>query len=94
MRPVRSVIPASPADNPLPTYASERARSENLMRKWVEEGDAPQVVADMVVKAATAKKPKLRYAAGKQSRQVRSLRRYLPERLVDGILRKFNGLPA
>lgn len=82
------------ADQPLPIYASERARSENLMRKWVEEGDAPQVVADTVVKAATAKKPKLRYSAGKQSGQVRALRRYLPERVIDGILRKFNGFPA
>lgn len=82
------------ADRPLPVYASERARSEALMRKWVETGDAPQVVADMVVKAATAKKPKLRYSAGKQSRQVRSLRRYLPERLVDSLLRKVNEFPA
>jgi short-subunit dehydrogenase len=82
------------ADQPLPVYDSERARSEALMRKWVEAGDAPQVVADMVVKAATAKKPKLRYSAGKQSRQVRSLRRYLPERLVDSILRKVNEFPA
>jgi NAD(P)-dependent dehydrogenase (short-subunit alcohol dehydrogenase family) len=82
------------ADQPLPAYASQRARSENLMRKWVEEGDAPQVVADMVVKAATAKKPKLRYSAGKQSGQVRALRRFLPERLVDSILRKVNEFPA
>lgn len=82
------------ADQPLAAYASERVRSENLMRRWVEAGDAPQVVADMVVKAATAKTPKLRYSAGKQSRQVRSLRRFMPERLVDGILRKFNGFPA
>jgi hypothetical protein len=48
----------------------------------------------MVVMAATAKKPKLRYSAGRQSRQVRSLRRFMPKRLVDRILRKVNGLPA
>ncbi len=82
------------ADQPLPAYAAERARSEKLMRKWVEAGDAPQVVADTVVKAATAKSPKLRYSAGKQSGQVRSLRRFMPERLVDSILRKFNEFPA
>ncbi|TCU39958.1 oxidoreductase [Rhizobium azibense] len=82
------------ADKPLPVYASERARSEILMRKWVEDGDAPQVVADTVIKAAKAKKPNLRYTAGKQSGQVRALRRYLPERVIDGILRKFNGFPA
>ncbi|MEO5690005.1 MAG: oxidoreductase [Burkholderiaceae bacterium] len=82
------------ADQPMATYATERARSEALMRKWVEAGDAPQVVADAVVRAATAAKPKLRYSAGKQSSQVSALRRYLPERLVDKILRNFNGFPA
>jgi NAD(P)-dependent dehydrogenase (short-subunit alcohol dehydrogenase family) len=82
------------ADQPINAYEADRSRSEGLMRQWVAAGDAPEIVGDMVVKAATAKTPKLRYAAGKQSRQVRLLRRFLPERLVDGILRKFNGLPA
>jgi hypothetical protein len=62
------------------------------MRQWVETGDDPQVVADMVVTAAKAKSPYLRYSAGRQSRQVRVLRRFMPERLVDRSLRKFNGL--
>jgi NAD(P)-dependent dehydrogenase (short-subunit alcohol dehydrogenase family) len=78
------------ADQSLPVYDAERTRSENLMRTWVEAGDLPQVVADMVLKAATDTKPKLRYSAGKQSRQVRALRRFLPERLFDGVIRKFN----
>lgn len=82
------------ADRPLPVYAVERTRSESLMRTWVEAGDPPQVVADTVVKAATARKPKLRYSAGKQSHQVRTLRRFMPEGLVDGMLRKFNGFAA
>jgi NAD(P)-dependent dehydrogenase (short-subunit alcohol dehydrogenase family) len=82
------------ADRPLPDYAAERTRSEKMMRRWLESGDPPQVVADTVVKAATALKPKLRYSAGKQSRQVRSLRRFMPERLVDGMLRKVNEFPA
>ena len=82
------------ADQPLPAYADERARSEKLMRKWVESGDPPAVVANTVVKAATASKPKLRYSAGKQSQQVRSLRRFMPEQLVDSMLRKFNEFSA
>jgi NAD(P)-dependent dehydrogenase (short-subunit alcohol dehydrogenase family) len=81
-------------DSPLAIYDAERARSEALMRKWMETGDNPQVVADTVVIAATASHPKLRYSAGKQSRQVRTLRRFLPERLVDTILRKVNEFPA
>ena len=82
------------ADQPMDVYASERSRSEQLMRKWVESGDAPQVVADAVVRAATAKRPKLRYPAGQQSRQVRSLRRFMPEGVVDRILRQYNGFAA
>lgn len=82
------------ADQPLPIYDAARQNSENMMRTWVASGDDPQLVADMVVTAATATSPKLRYSAGKQSRQVRMLRRFLPERLVDRAFRKFNGLPA
>ena len=82
------------ADQPLPVYDSERAHSENLMRKWVADGDAPQIVADTVIRAATAKKPKLRYSAGKQSRQVSALRRFMPEWIVDRAFRKVNELPA
>jgi NAD(P)-dependent dehydrogenase (short-subunit alcohol dehydrogenase family) len=80
------------ADQPMDVYAADRTRSENLMRKWVETGDAPQVVADAVVKAAKAKRPKLRYSAGPQSRQVRSLRRFMPENVVDRMLRQHYGL--
>ena len=82
------------ADSPMATYADGRARSEGLMRKWVEAGDDPQVVADTVVRAATATKPNLRYPAGKQSSQVSMLRRYLPRGVFDKIMRKFNEFPA
>ena len=82
------------ADQPLPAYAHARARSEDVMRDGVEAGDPPQIVADTVVKAAAAAKPKLRYSAGKQSRQVRLLRRFMPEAVVDRALRKFNGFPG
>jgi NAD(P)-dependent dehydrogenase (short-subunit alcohol dehydrogenase family) len=82
------------ADQPLAIYNAERARMQQLMRTMIETGDAPQVVADTVVKAATAARPKLRYSAGRQSSQVRSLRRFLPEAVVDKIVRKVNNLPA
>ena len=75
-------------------YDSERSRMEKLMRRGIEAGDAPEVVADAVVKAAMAEVPRRRYTAGKQARQVRFLRRFMPEALVDRSLRKFNGLPT
>jgi NAD(P)-dependent dehydrogenase (short-subunit alcohol dehydrogenase family) len=82
------------ADTPLPAYEAERMRMERLMRQWVETGDAPQVVADTVVKAATDPMPKLRYAAGKQSRQISVLRRFVPASAFDKSVRKHSGLPA
>jgi NAD(P)-dependent dehydrogenase (short-subunit alcohol dehydrogenase family) len=80
-------------DQRLPLYDVERSRMEALTRDWVESGDAPEVVAATVVKAATASVPKRRYAAGKQANQVSLLRRFLPESLVDKTLRKVNNFP-
>ncbi|NGZ86599.1 oxidoreductase [Duganella aceris] len=81
-------------DRPLPLHDAERSRMEALMRGWIAQGDAPEVVAAAVLKAASARVPKLRYAAGRQARQVSWLRRFLPEAMVDRSLRKFNGLPV
>lgn len=80
-------------DQPLTVYDSVRARMATLMRNGVNTGDAPEVVADTVLKAATAVVPRRRYTAGKQASQVRFLRRFLPEAMVDKSLRKFNQLP-
>ena len=81
-------------DQPLAVYDSVRAGMELLMRNGVNAGDAPEVVANTVVKAATTVAPRLRYTAGKQASQVRFLRRFLPEAMVDKSLRKFNQLPV
>ncbi|MBI0329267.1 oxidoreductase [Burkholderia plantarii] len=81
-------------DRPLSVYDVARANMEKLMREGIQGGDSPEVVADAIVTAATATKPKLRYTAGKQAGQVRFLRRFLPESIVDRSLRKFNRLPV
>jgi NAD(P)-dependent dehydrogenase (short-subunit alcohol dehydrogenase family) len=81
-------------DRLLPVYDLVRPRMEALMRKWVESGDAPDIVASAVVKAATDATPRRRYTAGKQAGQVRFLRRFLPESVVDKSLRKINELPV
>ncbi len=80
-------------DQPLAVYNSVRAGMEVMMRNGVNAGDAPEVVANTVVKAATAVAPRRRYTAGKQASQVRFLRRFIPEAMVDKSLRKFNQLP-
>ncbi|HZP75960.1 MAG TPA: oxidoreductase [Pseudolabrys sp.] len=74
-------------------YDSVRAGMEAQMRKSVEGGDDPKVVAQAVVKAATAAMPRRRYTAGKLARQVRFLRRFVPESAFDKSLRKQNNLP-
>jgi short-subunit dehydrogenase len=81
-------------DRLLPVYDTIRAQMERLMRSGVEAGDAPEIVAEAVVKAATEAAPKRRYTAGKLARQVSLMRRFLPEFLVDKNLRKFSNLPA
>jgi short-subunit dehydrogenase len=81
-------------DRPLSYYDAERSRMNALMRSLIQIGDAPEVVAAVVVKAATTAVPKRRYTAGKQAGQVRFLRRFLPESMVDKAFRKFNNLPA
>lgn len=80
-------------DQLLPRYQAERQRLEALMRHMMQSGDTPEMVAATVLKAATTKTPKRRYTAGKQAGQVRFLRRFFPEALVDKGLRKFSQLP-
>jgi hypothetical protein len=46
----------------------------------------PDVVARTIVKAATARRPKPRYATGKGASTVMTLRRALPDRAFDAIM--------
>lgn len=81
-------------DRLLPVYDAVRSRLEVLMRNLLAAGDPPEVVAATVLKAATAATPKRRYTAGKQAAQIRFVRRFFPEAMVDKSLRKFSELPA
>ena len=81
-------------DRLLDIYDSARADMNVIMRKAIETGDAPEVVARTIVEAATTFVPKRRYAAGKMARQVSLLRRFVPESAFDKSLRKQNGLPV
>ena len=63
----------------LDIYDSARAGMNGVLRKAIETGDAPEVVARTVLEAATASAPRRRYAAGKMARQVSFLRRFVPD---------------
>ncbi|MCG5480901.1 MAG: oxidoreductase [Ensifer alkalisoli] len=81
-------------DRSLAVYDAVRADMEVQMRKSVQSGDDPEIVAETIVKAATAMSPKRRYTAGKLAGQVRLLRRFVPESAFDKSLRKQVGLPV
>jgi len=81
-------------DQPLAIYDAVRSQTEKLMMKSVKEGDSPETVAATVLKAASTTVPNRRYPAGKMARQVRMLRRFVPESAFDKSLRKQSGLPV
>ena len=69
-------------------YREVRAVVATRMTELVEAGDQPGVVADAVLKAAIAPRPKLRYAAGGRARRLGLLRRFAPAAVVDAGIRK------
>ena len=81
-------------DSKLPHYDRARADVLAFTRKAMTTADLPDVVAAMVVKAATDRHPKRRYTAGKTARQIGMLRRFAPAKMFDRILRKELHLPA
>jgi NAD(P)-dependent dehydrogenase (short-subunit alcohol dehydrogenase family) len=57
-------------------------------------GSSPDVVAQAVHSALTARRPRLRYRVGKHARFLTLLPRILPDRLLDAILLRIAGLPT
>lgn len=50
------------------------------------------IVADRIIEAADAERPRRRYAAGRRARQVALLRRFVPAEAFDNSLREQSGL--
>lgn len=75
------------ADVKLDEYRDIREAVGKRMTELIEEADEPAVVAETVLKAATAANPKLRYAAGSAGR-LQLLRTYAPAGMVDAGIRK------
>lgn len=80
-------------DAPLDVYAAERTGMDRLIGEVMKTADRPEVVAKVVVTAATAAKPKRRYTAGPKARQVSLLRRFVPADAFDKSFRKEFRLP-
>jgi short-subunit dehydrogenase len=81
-------------DRLLGIYDAARAGMTVAVQKAMEKGDEPEVVAQVILTAATDPDPKRRYAAGKLARQVSLLRRFVPASAFDKSLRKQLGLPV
>ena len=75
-------------DAKLDEYREVRASLDKILKKVLAAADEPEVVADVVLKAASAARPKLRYAAGGLANRLRLLRRFAPAGVLDAGIRK------
>lgn len=75
-------------DAKLDAYREVRIHLKKVLNEVMQTADEPSVVADAVLRAATAAQPELRYTAGPLASRLRLLRRFAPARLVDAGIRK------
>ena len=75
-------------DSKLDEYREIRASLRKTLTEVMAAADDPGVVADVVLEAAGAARPKLRYTAGVRAGRLRLLRRFAPAGLVDTGIRK------
>jgi NAD(P)-dependent dehydrogenase (short-subunit alcohol dehydrogenase family) len=76
------------ADSKLDEYREVRAALGRLLPRLIAAGDEPTVVADLVLEAASAARPRLRYTAGGMAGRLRFLRRFAPAGVVDAGIRR------
>jgi NAD(P)-dependent dehydrogenase (short-subunit alcohol dehydrogenase family) len=81
-------------DSQLKVYDRARAGFRALLGEVMPKADLPDVVAAVVVKAATDVRPRHRYTAGKSARQISLLRRFATAGFFDTALRKQFRLPV
>jgi NAD(P)-dependent dehydrogenase (short-subunit alcohol dehydrogenase family) len=75
-------------DSKLAEYREIRAALDKTLKKVMATADTPGVVADVVLEAASAAHPKLRYTAGGLANRLRLLRRFAPASVLDTGIRK------
>ncbi|ACT48007.1 oxidoreductase [Methylotenera mobilis] len=75
-------------DSKIEEYAIARKSLSKILKLAVEGGDDPKMVAKVVLKAAEAKHPKVRYAAGKLACRLSLLRRFAPAAMMDKGIRQ------
>ena len=76
------------ADSKLDEYREARAVVGKRVQEAVAAADEPGIVAAVVLQAAAATQPKLRYTAGRGASRLRWLRRFAPAGVMDAGIRK------
>src|SRR5436189_1177244 len=76
------------ADAKLDEYGEARAALGKWLKEVLAGADEPGIVAEVVLEAASAARPSLRYTAGRVASRVRLLHRFAPARLLDSGIRK------
>jgi len=75
-------------DATLDEYREVRAAVRKRVTEVMASADEPRVVAEVVLKAAAAAHPKVRYPAGRLAGRLRFLRTFLPAGLMDAGIRR------
>jgi len=75
-------------DAKLDAYRNARVAVNKRVKEVMETAEGPDIVAEVVLKAASAANPKLRYTAGVLAGRLRLLRTYAPAGLMDAGIRK------
>jgi NAD(P)-dependent dehydrogenase (short-subunit alcohol dehydrogenase family) len=76
------------ADSKLDEYREVRAAVGKRLQEAVAAADEPGIIAGVVLQAAAAARPKLRYTAGRVASRLRWLRRFAPAGVMDAGIRK------
>ncbi|MEP7065604.1 MAG: oxidoreductase [Gemmatimonadota bacterium] len=76
------------ADSQLDEYRDARVLMGKRLQEAVAAADEPSVVADVVLQAAAAVRPNLRYTAGSGASRLSLLRRFAPAGVMDAGIRK------
>jgi short-subunit dehydrogenase len=75
-------------DATLDAYRDVRAAVNKRLREVMGTAEGPDVVAETILKAARAARPKLRYTAGRLAGHLRLLRRFAPAGVLDAGIRR------
>ncbi|MFD1296934.1 oxidoreductase [Lysobacter gummosus] len=75
-------------DAKLEAYSQIRASLSATLKAVMNAADPPEVVAEVVLEAARARHPKLRYTAGKLAARLSLLRKFAPATVLDRGIRK------